>query len=120
MNYPSLSRSTKFSSGGYAAANFFIPGTICEQEIRVDLHPNRNRNVAQTDNSTPYLSRHVGHLSGLDATVPALTVNRLCGSGFQTVINAAQTIALGEAEVCLTGGAEAMSMSPYTLSGASR
>ena len=44
----------------------------------------------------------------------------LCGSGFQTAITAAQTIALGEAEVCLTGGAEAMSMSPYTLAGASR
>ncbi|WVQ72217.1 hypothetical protein IAR50_001764 [Cryptococcus sp. DSM 104548] len=77
-------------------------------------------NVMQTDNSTPYLARHVGHLSGLGPTVPALTVNRLCGSGFQTAINAVQTIALGEAQVCLTGGAEAMSMSPYTLSGAAR
>jgi acetyl-CoA acetyltransferase len=46
--------------------------------------------------------------------------SRLCGSGFQTAITAAQTIALGEADVCLTGGAEAMSMSPYTLAGASR
>ncbi|KAK1921183.1 acetyl-coenzyme A acyltransferase 2 [Papiliotrema laurentii] len=77
-------------------------------------------NVAQSDNSTPYLARHVGHLSGLKATVPALTINRLCGSGFQTAITAAQHISLGEAHVCLTGGAEAMSMSPYTLSGASR
>ncbi|RXK38438.1 acetyl-CoA acyltransferase 2 [Tremella mesenterica] len=77
-------------------------------------------NVTQTDNSTPYLARHVGHLSGLPSTVPALTLNRLCGSGFQTAITAAQTIALGEAEVCLTGGTEAMSMSPYTLSGSTR
>ncbi|ODN73722.1 hypothetical protein L202_07262 [Cryptococcus amylolentus CBS 6039] len=77
-------------------------------------------NVTQTDNSTPYLARHVGHLSGLGPTVPALTVNRLCGSGFQTAINAVQTISLGEADVCLTGGTEAMSMSPYTLSGLTR
>ncbi|KAK8844783.1 hypothetical protein IAR55_006633 [Kwoniella newhampshirensis] len=77
-------------------------------------------NVAQSDNSTPYLARHVGHLSGLGPTVPALTLNRLCGSGFQSAITAAQHISLGEAEVCLTGGAEAMSMSPYTLSGLSR
>ncbi|KAK4684770.1 acetyl-CoA acyltransferase 2, partial [Tremellales sp. Uapishka_1] len=77
-------------------------------------------NVSQSDNSTPYLARHVGHLSGLGPTVPALTLNRLCGSGFQTVITAAQTISLGEANVCLTGGTESMSGSPYTLSGASR
>ncbi|WVQ82797.1 hypothetical protein IAT38_004929 [Cryptococcus sp. DSM 104549] len=77
-------------------------------------------NVTQTDNSTPYLARHVGHLSGLGPTVPALTLNRLCGSGFQTAITAAQHISLGEADVCLTGGAEAMSMSPYTLSGLTR
>ncbi|KAL1407274.1 hypothetical protein Q8F55_006695 [Vanrija albida] len=76
--------------------------------------------VTQSDNSTPYLARHVGHLAGLGPTVPALTVNRLCGSGFQSVITAAQTIALGEADVVLTGGAEAMSMAPYTLSGSNR
>jgi acetyl-CoA acyltransferase 2 len=44
----------------------------------------------------------------------------LCGSGFQAAITAAQHISLGEADVCLTGGAEAMSMAPYTLSGAAR
>ncbi|WWC90219.1 uncharacterized protein L201_005152 [Kwoniella dendrophila CBS 6074] len=77
-------------------------------------------NVAQSDNSTPYLARHVGHLSGLKATTPALTLNRLCGSGFQSAIAAAQHISLGEADVCLTGGSEAMSMSPYTMSGLSR
>lgn len=143
-------------------------------------------NVCQSDNSTPFLARHVGHLAGLKPTVPALTFNRyvqstiqrypvsgsqtgdaslvprtrntggvrrsrdyvsstnaertgssparntfnaldreliilrLCGSGFQAVITAAQTIALGEANVCLTGGAESMSGSPFTLSGATR
>ncbi|KDE07487.1 3-ketoacyl-CoA thiolase [Microbotryum lychnidis-dioicae p1A1 Lamole] len=76
--------------------------------------------VLQSDPSGPYLARHVGHLSGLPVDVPACTVNRLCGSGFQVIINAAQEIKLGEADVVLTGGAESMSLAPYTLSGASR
>ncbi|GAA6059824.1 hypothetical protein JCM10212_003736 [Sporobolomyces blumeae] len=76
--------------------------------------------VLYSDPSAAYLSRHVGHLSGLPIDVPACTVNRLCGSGFQTIINAAQEIKLGEADVVLTGGSEQMSLSPYTLSGASR
>ncbi|SCZ99481.1 BZ3500_MvSof-1268-A1-R1_Chr3-1g06032 [Microbotryum saponariae] len=76
--------------------------------------------VLQSDPSGPYLARHVGHLSGLPVDVSACTVNRLCGSGFQVIINAAQEIKLGEADVVLTGGAESMSLAPYTLSGASR
>ncbi|KAG8684249.1 hypothetical protein FRC08_013792, partial [Ceratobasidium sp. 394] len=58
--------------------------------------------VQQTDNSGAYLARHVGHLSGLPVTVPGLTVNRLCGSGFQSVVNAVQEIQLGESNVVLT------------------
>lgn len=73
--------------------------------------------VCHSDNSGAYLARHVGHHSGLPVTVPALTVNRLCGSGFQSVISAAQEIQLGESNVVLTGGTENMSMSPYTLHG---
>ena len=73
--------------------------------------------VTQSDSTTPYLSRHVGHHAGLPITVPALTVNRLCGSGFQAAINAFQEIKSGDAEVVLTGGTENMSMSPYTLHG---
>ncbi|KAI5481614.1 3-ketoacyl-CoA thiolase, mitochondrial [Pseudohyphozyma bogoriensis] len=76
--------------------------------------------VLQSDPSGAYVARHIGHLSGLPVDVPALTINRLCGSGFQTIINAAQEIKLGEADVVLTGGTENMSLSPYTLSGASR
>ncbi|CEQ41914.1 SPOSA6832_03670 [Sporobolomyces salmonicolor] len=76
--------------------------------------------VLYSDPSAAYLARHVGHLSGLPVDVPALTVNRLCGSGFQTIINAVQEIKLGEAHVVLTGGSENMSLSPYTLSGESR
>ncbi len=72
-------------------------------------------NVAHTDAAGPYLARHVGLRSGLDITVPALTVNRLCGSGFQSVINAAHEIIVGDANIVLTGGAESMSLAPYAL-----
>lgn len=73
--------------------------------------------VTHSDSSAPYLARHVGHYAGVPITTPALTVNRLCGSGFQTVINACQEINSGDASVVLTGGTENMSMSPYTLHG---
>lgn len=72
-------------------------------------------NVMQTDNSGAYLARHVGHYAGVPIDVPALTVNRLCGSGFQSAINGMQEIQLGQSEVVLTGGAENMSMAPYSL-----
>ncbi|WFD22431.1 acetyl-CoA C-acyltransferase [Malassezia equina] len=73
--------------------------------------------VTSSDATAPYLSRHVGHYAGVPITTPALTINRLCGSGFQAVINAAQEIKSGDASVILTGGTENMSMAPYTLHG---
>lgn len=73
--------------------------------------------VTHSDSTAPYLSRHVGHYAGVPITTPALTINRLCGSGFQAVINACQEINSGDSQVVLTGGTENMSMSPYTLSG---
>jgi hypothetical protein len=57
-------------------------------------------------------ARHVGLRSGVPVHVPALTVNRLCGSGFQSVVNGAQDILLGESSVVLTGGSESMSSAP--------
>src|SRR5690606_26263796 len=66
-------------------------------------------NVAQTSADAIYMARHVGLRSDVPVPVPALTVNRLCGSGFQSVINGAQEILLGDAEIVLTGGAESMS-----------
>ena len=73
--------------------------------------------VLYVDSSAPYLARHVGHYAGLPITTPALTINRLCGSGFQTVINAVQEIKSGDSDVVLTGGAENMSMSPFVMQG---
>jgi acetyl-CoA acyltransferase 2 len=72
-------------------------------------------NVSQTNADTPYIARHVGLRSGVPVHVPALTVNRLCGSGFQSVVNGAQDILLGDSHVVLTGGAESMSSAPYCL-----
>jgi acetyl-CoA acetyltransferase family protein len=75
-------------------------------------------NVAQTSSDDPYCARHVGLRAGLPIAVPALTVNRLCGSGFQSVVTAAQEIRTGDAEACLVGGTESMSAAPHVIRGA--
>ncbi|HSD20771.1 MAG TPA: acetyl-CoA C-acetyltransferase [Anaeromyxobacter sp.] len=75
-------------------------------------------NVAQTSADAIYLARHVGLRAGLPQHVPALTVNRLCGSGFEAVIQAAMLIELGEAELVLAGGTESMSQAPLVVRGA--
>ena len=74
-------------------------------------------NVQQTSPDAIYMARHVGLKSGLPITVPALTVNRLCGSGFQAVVNAAQEILLGDAKAVLCGGTENMSQAPHAMWG---
>jgi acetyl-CoA acyltransferase 2 len=76
-------------------------------------------NVAHTDVSGPYIARHVALKAGVPQSVPALTVNRLCGSGFQSVVSATQDIWLNESEVVLAGGAESMSQAPFQMSGPS-
>lgn len=75
-------------------------------------------NVQQTSADAIYLARHVGLKAGLPITTPALTVNRLCGSGFQAIINGAEQIVLGEAEAVLVGGTENMTQAPHVLRGA--
>ncbi|MDX1675291.1 MAG: acetyl-CoA C-acyltransferase, partial [Longimicrobiales bacterium] len=75
-------------------------------------------NAQQTSADAIYLARHVGLQAGLPEEVPALTINRLCGSGFQAIVSAAQEILLGQAEVCLAGGAESMSQAPHVVRGA--
>ncbi|ABC79840.1 acetyl-CoA C-acetyltransferase [Anaeromyxobacter dehalogenans] len=74
-------------------------------------------NVAQTSPDAIYLARHVGLRAGLPEGVPALTVNRLCGSGFEAVIEAARLVHTGEAELVLAGGTESMSQAPLVLRG---
>jgi len=75
-------------------------------------------NVMQTSADAIYCARHVGLKAGLPITTPALTVNRLCGSGFQAVINGAEQILLGETEAVLVGGTENMSQAPHIIRGA--
>jgi acetyl-CoA acetyltransferase family protein len=75
-------------------------------------------NVAQTSADAPYLARHVGLRVGAPIETPALTVNRLCGSGFEAMAQAAQQIMLGESRVVLAGGTESMSQAPHALRGA--
>ena len=75
-------------------------------------------NVQQTAADAIYHARHVGLRAGVPNDAPALTVNRLCGSGFQAVVNGAQEILLGHADVCLVGGAENMSNAPHAVFGA--
>ncbi|MCC6877678.1 MAG: acetyl-CoA C-acetyltransferase [Sandaracinaceae bacterium] len=74
-------------------------------------------NVQQTSPDAIYGARHVGLKSGLPIETPALTVNRLCGSGFQAVVNAAEQILLGEAKAVLAGGSENMSQAPHAIWG---
>jgi acetyl-CoA acyltransferase 2 len=75
-------------------------------------------NALQTSADAIYLARHVGLRAGVPQEVPALTVNRLCGSGFQAIVSGAQEILLGDAAVALVGGTESMSQAPHVVRGA--
>jgi len=75
-------------------------------------------NALQTSADAIYLARHVGLKAGLPIEVPAVTVNRLCGSGFEAITQGAQLILLGETDAVLAGGAESMSQAPHVVRGA--
>jgi acetyl-CoA acetyltransferase family protein len=75
-------------------------------------------NALQTSGDALYGARHVALKAGLDTECPALTVNRLCGSGLQSLVTAAQLLQLGEAQWVLAGGMENMSQAPHVLRGA--
>ena len=74
-------------------------------------------NVLQTSNDAIYGARHIALKAGIPQHVPALTVQRLCGSGFQAIVSAAMEIYTGGANVVLCGGTEAMSMAPHVIHG---
>jgi acetyl-CoA acyltransferase 2 len=75
-------------------------------------------NVMQTSPDAIYCARHVGLKAGVPIPVPALGVNRLCGSGFQAVVSGAEQLLLGECDAVLVGGTENMSQAPHLLRGA--
>ena len=72
-------------------------------------------NVLQTSADAIYLARHVGLRVGVPIETPALIVNRLCGSGFEAVVQGALQIGTGQADAVLVGGSESMSQAPYVL-----
>ncbi|HYT68132.1 MAG TPA: acetyl-CoA C-acyltransferase [Vicinamibacterales bacterium] len=74
-------------------------------------------NVLQSSSDAVYGARHVGLKAGLPIEVPALTVNRLCGSGIQAAVSGAHMILLGDADVVLSGGTESMSQAPHVIRG---
>lgn len=75
-------------------------------------------NVMQTSADAIYLARHVGLRTGIPVGVPALTLNRLCGSGLQAILTAANSLLLGQTTYALAGGAESMSQAPHVVRGA--
>lgn len=75
-------------------------------------------NVMQTSADAIYIARHIGLKCGAPVPTPAVTVNRLCGSGFESLVQASHLLRLGEAKVVLAGGAENMTQAPHTIRGA--
>lgn len=75
-------------------------------------------NALQTSGDAIYGARHVALKAGVPFERPALTVNRLCGSGIQSIVSGAHMIQLGEAQTCLVGGMESMSQAPHVIRGA--
>src|SRR5436190_8547614 len=75
-------------------------------------------NALQTSGDAIYGARHVALKAGVPFDRPALTVNRLCGSGIQSILSGAQMIQLNEAQTCLVGGMESMSQAPHVIRGA--
>jgi len=72
-------------------------------------------NVIQSSSDAAYLARHIGLTANVPIEATALTVNRLCGSGFQAVVNGAQEIVLNDADLVIAGGTESMSQAPYAI-----
>jgi acetyl-CoA C-acetyltransferase len=110
--------------GGYGGSLKDFPpsdlAALCVREAvsRAGIEPNEVGhvvfgNIIHTDAHDHYLARVAGIKGGLPVEVPALTLNRLCGSGLQAIITAAQAIMLGDADAAVAGGAENMSRAPY-------
>lgn len=107
--------------GSFAAVDAVTIGTATAIEAlkRAGVKPEQIDHVIYggviaTGQNASYLARHIGLNAGVPQEVPALTQNRLCGSGMQSVITAAQQILLNEADFVLAGGAENMSQAPYS------
>src|SRR6476469_4072578 len=100
--------------GASAAKGAFEATGVAPEEIDHTVFGN----ALQTSGDAIYGARHVALKAGVPFVRPALTVNRLCGSGIQSVISGAHMIQLGEARTCLVGGMESMSQAPHVIRGA--
>jgi acetyl-CoA acetyltransferase family protein len=112
----SLAEVSAIDLGAHAARALFERTGIAPGEIDHTVVGN----AMQTSSDAIYGARHVALKSGVPQEVPALTVNRLCGSGIQALVSAAQVILNGEGETCLAGGMESMSQAPHVIWGARR
>jgi len=112
----SLSRLSALELGAHAAKAVLESSGIAAEEIDHTIVGN----ALQTSPDAIYGARHVGLKAGVPKEVPALTVNRLCGSGIQAIVSGAHCILLGEATTCLVGGMESMSQAPHCIWGARR
>lgn len=114
-------------NGNFAETSAIELGAIAAKEAlrRSDVPPDAIDhvivgNAMQTSGDAIYGARHVGLKAGVPVPVPALSVNRLCGSGIQSIISGAEQILLGEARTVLAGGMENMSQAPHVIRGARR
>ena len=100
--------------GGVAAKHALERSGIPPAEVGHSIFGN----ALQTSADAIYCARHIGLKAGLPIEVPAVTVNRLCGSGFEAITQGAQLILLREAQAVLAGGTESMSQAPHVVRGA--
>lgn len=113
--YVGALKDVKANDLGAAAARGALEATGVAAE---DIDHTVVGNALQTSGDAIYGARHVALKAGVPADRPALTVNRLCGSGIQSIVSGAHMILLGEARTALVGGMESMSMAPHVIYGA--
>ena len=112
----SFAETSAIDLGAHAARALFERTGIAPEEIDQAFVGN----ALQTSPDAIYGARHVALKAGVPKEVPALTVNRLCGSGVQSILSGAHAVLAGEATTCLVGGMENMSQSPHVIWGARR
>jgi acetyl-CoA acyltransferase 2 len=106
---------------GLTATDLAVPTATAAMRVAGVEHDDIDHviygNVLQTANDAIYLARHIGLRASVPERVPAITLNRLCGSGFQAVISGAEQILTGQAKAVLVGGTESMSQAPHVIYG---
>lgn len=110
----SFARLSALELGGIAAREALLRADVAPKEVDATFVGN----ALQTSGDAIYGARHVALKAEVPIDKPALTVNRLCGSGIQSIISAAHSLLVGEATICLAGGMENMTQAPHCIWGA--